>query len=70
MLQGLNQIKFLIGHLRAWDKTSKLILIDHGTVQLIIGTNTNFLNLPFHQTQFLGVSTWLHLFGNSWIASM
>jgi hypothetical protein len=58
-LQCLNQIKFLLGHLRACDKTCKLILIAHGYLQLLIGTMTNFLNLPFHQTKFLGVSSWL-----------
>jgi hypothetical protein len=58
-LQGLAQLKFLIGHLRAQDKTCKLILIAHGTLQLVVGTTTNFLNLPFNPTQILGTSSWL-----------
>jgi RecG-like helicase len=69
-LQGLNQIKFLIGHLRARDKTSKLILIAHGTFQLIIGTTTNFLNLPFHQLNFLEFQHGWPLYGISWITSI
>jgi hypothetical protein len=58
-LQGLHQLKFLLGHLRAQDKTSKLILIAHGFLQLTIGTTTNFMNLPFHRTHPLGISSWL-----------
>jgi hypothetical protein len=58
-LQGLHQLKFLLGHLRAQDKTCKLILIAHGTLQLTIGITINFLNLPIHQTQILGIPSWL-----------
>jgi hypothetical protein len=41
--QGASQLKFVLGHLRAQDKTSKLILINHGYHQLLVGTTTNFL---------------------------
>jgi hypothetical protein len=40
-IQGCDQLKFLLGHLRAQDKTCKLILICHGCLQLLVGI-TNF----------------------------
>lgn len=44
--QGLNQLKFLQGHLRTEDKTCKLIYIAHGYTQLTVGLSINFLNHP------------------------
>jgi len=40
--QGIYQLKFLLGHLRANDMTGKLILIAHGALQLVVGTSSNF----------------------------
>jgi hypothetical protein len=42
--QGVSQLKFLFGHLRAQDKTPKLILINHGCHQLLVGITANFLH--------------------------
>jgi len=45
--QGLHQLKFLLGHPRAQDKTSKLIIIGHEYVQLLVGMTENFLNIDY-----------------------
>jgi len=37
----------LFGHLRAQDKTSKLILINHGCHQLLVGITANFLHANY-----------------------
>jgi hypothetical protein len=42
--QGLHQLKFLLGHLRAHDKTGRLLLISHGYLQVLVGESENFLN--------------------------
>jgi hypothetical protein len=57
--QGLNQLKCLVGHVHAHEKTGKLILIALGAWQLLIGTNINILNLPFKNTHLLGCCSWL-----------
>jgi hypothetical protein len=57
--QGLSQIKFLLGHLRAQDKTCKLILISHGYLQLIVGVPTNFLNVPYSAYHHWVCPSWL-----------
>jgi len=49
----------LIGHIRAQDKTGKLILIAHGALQILIGTSVNFLNMLFRQYQYFNCPTWL-----------
>ncbi len=46
-IQGISQLKFLIGHLRAQDKTFKLIIIRHGYLQLLVSTQSNFLSSPY-----------------------
>jgi hypothetical protein len=46
-LQGTRQLQFLIGHLRASDKTGNLILIAHGYIQLLVGIQSNFLNANY-----------------------
>jgi hypothetical protein len=57
--QGLGQLKFLIGHLRAQDKTSKLILISHGYLQLMIGITNNFLNVSYDVYHHWACPSWL-----------
>jgi hypothetical protein len=56
--QGLSQLKFLLGHLRAQDKTCKLLLISHGYHQLLIGILSNFLNSSYSAFNFLACSIW------------
>jgi hypothetical protein len=55
----VGQLKFLLGHLRAQDKTSKLILISHGFLQLIIGVSTNFLNVSYEVYHHWACPSWL-----------
>jgi hypothetical protein len=55
----LGQLKFLIEHLRAQEKTCKLILISHGCLQILVGTTTNFLNLPYDRYPSWACSSWL-----------
>jgi hypothetical protein len=57
--QGLGQLKFLLGHLRAQDKTSKLILISHGYLQLIVGITDNFLNTSYVDYHHWACPSWL-----------
>jgi len=57
--QGLDGLKFLVGHLRAQDKTCKLILISHSCLQLLLGVSTNFLNLDYNRYHSWYTSTWL-----------
>jgi hypothetical protein len=57
--QGLGQLKFLLGHLRAQDKTCKLILISHGYLQLIVGVSSNFLNVSYNVHHHWACSSWL-----------
>jgi hypothetical protein len=57
--QGLGQLKFLLGHLRAQDKTCKLILISHGYLQIIAGVSENFLNISYTQHHHWVCSSWL-----------
>jgi hypothetical protein len=57
--QGLGQLKFLLGHLRAQDKTCKLILISHGYLQLIVGVSSNFLNVSYNVHHHWTCSSWL-----------
>jgi hypothetical protein len=57
--QGLGQLKFLLGHLRAQDKTCKLILISHGYLQLIVGVSENFLNVSYELHHHWACSSWL-----------
>jgi hypothetical protein len=56
--QGLSQLKFLIGHIRAQDKTCKLILIGHGFMQLTLGTSEHFLNTSFDCSHKLVCQLW------------
>jgi hypothetical protein len=49
LLQSLGQINLLLGHLRAKDKTSKLILISMSHLQLLVGSDSPFLHLPFNK---------------------
>jgi len=60
--QGFHQLKFLLGHLRAQDKTNKLLLIGHGYVQLSVGISRNFLNESY--------STYHHWVCPSWFTSL
>jgi len=57
--QSLLQLKFLVGHLRAQEKMSKLLLITHGTHQVLIGKSANFLSLPYNNNQYFNCRTWL-----------
>jgi hypothetical protein len=58
-LQGIGQLKFLLGHLRAQDKMSKLILISHGYLQLVVGITENFLNVPYDVYHHWACPSWL-----------
>jgi len=57
--QSLGQLKFQMGHLTAQDKTCKLILISHGYLQILVGTTTNFLNLPYDRYHSWACPSWL-----------
>jgi hypothetical protein len=57
-LQGLYQLKFLLGHLRAQDKTCKLLLISHRSLPLLIGISSNFLNSTNSRCHFLACPMW------------
>jgi hypothetical protein len=57
--QGIYQLKFLLGHLRAKDKSGKLICITHGGLQLLVRMSKHFLNLPYKVTSLLGCPSWL-----------
>jgi hypothetical protein len=58
-LQGIGQLKFLLGHLQAQDKTSKLILISHGYLQLVVGITENFLNVSYAVYHHWACPSWL-----------
>jgi hypothetical protein len=58
-LQGVGQLKFLLGHLQAQDKTSKLILISHGLLQLVVGESDNFLNVSYELHHHWACPSWL-----------
>lgn len=60
--QGLHQLKFLLGHLHAQDKTWKLLLIGHGYIQLLVGIWENFLNVAY--------KTYHHWVCPSWFTSV
>jgi len=60
--QGFHQLKFFLGHLRAQDKTNKLILIGHGYVQLSVGISKKFLNESY--------SIYHHWVDPSWFTSL
>jgi hypothetical protein len=57
--QGLGQLKFLLGHLRAQDRTCRLILISHGYLQLSFGITTNFLNVAYKDYYYWASPSWL-----------
>jgi hypothetical protein len=56
--QGISQLKFLLGHLRATDKTCKLILIAHGYLQLLIGISVDFLNASYATCHHWACKSW------------
>jgi len=56
--QGLDQLKFLLGHIRAQDKTCKLILICHRFIQLTLGISSKFLNTSFKRRHKLVPPSW------------
>lgn len=58
-IQGCDQLKFLLGHLQAQDKTCKLILIRHGYLQLLVGITKNFLNEPYQTFSYCICPSWL-----------
>jgi hypothetical protein len=51
--QGLGQLKLLLDHLHAQDKTCKLILISHGHLHLLVSTSSNVLNTSYKLWIFL-----------------
>lgn len=57
--QGLGPLKFLLGYLRAQDKTCKLILICHGYLQHLLRISTNLLNSSYQSLHTLACPTWL-----------
>jgi hypothetical protein len=57
--QGTNQLKYLMRHLQAQDKTYKLILISHGYIQLLMGISANFLYSDFSKYGQLAETSWL-----------
>jgi hypothetical protein len=57
-IQGISQLKFLIGHLRAQDKTFKLIIISHGYLQLLVRTQSKFLNSPYQIYSWWACHSW------------
>jgi hypothetical protein len=57
--QSIGQLCSLIGHLYLQDKTADLFLIDISTIQLIVGSTTQFFNLPYHSYHMLVEPSWL-----------
>lgn len=58
--QGTNQLKYLMGHLQAQDKSCKLI--HHGYLQLLVGIRTNYVN-----SDYCKYSKWINM---SWLKSI
>jgi hypothetical protein len=56
--QGLHQLKFLLGHLRAHDKTGRLLLNSHGSLQILVGVSENFLNTSYKKHCHLACPSW------------
>jgi hypothetical protein len=59
--QSRGQVRLLLGHLRLKDKTAKLLLIDISTIQLLVGSQTLFLNLAYKEYRHLVEHGWLTL---------
>jgi hypothetical protein len=59
LLQSIGQIHLLLGHLRAKDKTSKLILISMSHLQLLVGSDIPFFHLPFKKYEKWIEPSWL-----------
>jgi hypothetical protein len=54
--EGISQLNLLIGHLRAKDEISQLILIDPSIIQLITGATTCFFHLEFQKyAKWIGI---------------
>jgi len=60
--QGIRQIRLLIGHLRRGDQTSQLLLVAMTIMQLRVGSQVLFLNLPY--SKYAG---WIE---NTWLSSL
>jgi len=56
--QGLHQLKFLLGHLHALDKTGRLLLISHGYLLILIGVSENYLNTSYKKHCHLACPSW------------
>jgi hypothetical protein len=46
-LQCVGQLSLFVGHLHSQDKTATLILISMNTLQLLVGSLSPFLQLPY-----------------------
>jgi hypothetical protein len=46
-LQGIDKLPFFLGHLRIQDRTGDLIKIDLAYIQLLMGSGSFFLHLPY-----------------------
>ena len=57
--EGTGQLRLLLGHLRLRDKTARLILIDLSYLQLLTGSSTLFLNLPYKRYGHCTEQGWL-----------
>ncbi len=53
VIQGIDKVKLLLGHLRIQDRTAKLLHIDITNLQLIAGTKTFVLNEDFNDFQWV-----------------
>jgi hypothetical protein len=60
--QGVGQLRMFLGHLRVGDQTGKIILTAMSYLQLLVGSEVLFLNLPYPK-----YSKWI---GKSWLTSL
>ena len=57
--QGIGQLRLFLGHLRRGDETSRLLLVAMTIMQLRVGSQILFLNLPFSKYAGWVEKTWL-----------
>ncbi len=52
-MQGIDKLQLYLGHTRLKDKTGALLRIDHSYIQLITGSQTNFMNKDHSNYQWV-----------------
>jgi hypothetical protein len=58
-IQSIGQSNLFIGHLQAQDKTGHLILLSMSYLQILTGSRTSFLHLPYSKYSKWIESSWL-----------